>query len=177
VTTLAAIGARVGFQTIEVAEVDEAMSDGSVIAARSTAVRWMLSMGRVADAARLLGRPHVIEGVVERGDQRGRLLGFPTANIMAPGMALPADGVYAGRAIISGRQYQTAISVGTKPTFGSSSRVCEAHVLGLEAALDSYGWPIEVHFEQWLRSQWRFPGPDALVAQLRADVARTAALA
>jgi riboflavin kinase/FMN adenylyltransferase len=177
VTTLAAIGARVGFQTIEVAEVDEAMSDGSVIAARSTAVRWMLSMGRVADAARLLGRPHVIEGVVERGDQRGRLLGFPTANIMAPGMALPADGVYAGRAIIAGRQYQTAISVGTKPTFGSSSRVCEAHVLGLEAALDSYGWPIEVHFDQWLRSQWRFPGPDALVEQLRADVARTAALA
>jgi riboflavin kinase/FMN adenylyltransferase len=96
---------------------------------------------------------------------------------MAPGMALPADGVYAGRAIIAGRHYQTAISVGTKPTFGSSSRVCEAHVLGLEAALDSYGWPIEVHFEQWLRSQWRFPGPDALVEQLRADVARTAALA
>ncbi|MCX5640435.1 MAG: bifunctional riboflavin kinase/FAD synthetase [Planctomycetota bacterium] len=177
VTTLAAIGARVGFKTIEVPEVDEALSDGSMIAARSTAVRWMLSMGRVADAARLLGRAHALEGVVERGDQRGRLLGFPTANIMTTSMALPADGVYAGRAIVDGRHYQAAISVGTKPTFGSNARVCEAHVLGLDAALDSYGWPIEVRFERWLRSQWRFPGPDALVAQLREDVARTAALA
>jgi riboflavin kinase/FMN adenylyltransferase len=177
VATLADIGLRMGFKTIEVPEVDEALGDGSIIAARSTAVRWLLSMGRVADAARLLGRAHAVEGVVERGDQRGRLLGFPTANVMTTGMALPADGVYAGRAIIDGREYPAAISVGTKPTFGPNARVCEAHVLGLEAALDSYGWSIEVHFEQWLRSQWRFPNPEALIVQLRADVARTAALA
>jgi len=177
VATLRSIGATAGFRAIEVPEVHESLADGTMVAARSTAVRWLLSMGRVGDAGRLLGRPHVLVGTVARGDQRGRMLGFPTANVDAPGMALPADGVYACEAVVDGRAWPAAVSIGTKPTFGTSARTCEAHLVGFERPLDDYGWPIELRFGRWLRSQWRFPGPDALVAQLRADVARCAALA
>ncbi len=177
VATLAAIGAREGFRAIEVAEVLEPLADGFLVPARSTSIRWLLSVGRVADAARLLGRPHAVAGTVESGDRRGRGLGFPTANVRAPGAALPADGVYAGEADADGRTWPAAISVGTKPTFRGDRRTLEVHLVGCERPLDDYGWPVEVRFRRWLREQWRFPGPDALVAQLRADVARVAALA
>ena len=177
VATLAAIGAREGFRAIEVGEVLEPLADGFLVPARSTAIRWLLSVGRVADAARLLGRPHAVRGTVESGDRRGRGLGFPTANVRAPGAALPADGVYAGEADVDGRSWPAAISVGTKPTFGGTVRTLEVHLVGCARPLDDYGWPVEVRFLRWLREQWRFPGPEALVAQLRADVARVAALA
>lgn len=176
-STLAAIGAATGFRTIEVAERIEALADGHLVPARSTAIRWLLAMGRVADAARLLGRPHAVRGAVEPGDRRGRTLGFPTANVRSEGVALPADGVYAGAAVAEGAEWPAAISVGSKPTFGGAGRTLEAHLVGFPGALDDYGWPIEVRFTRWLREQWRFPGPDALAGQLRADVARVAALA
>ena len=177
VATLAELGACRGFRAIEVAEREVALADGSLVAARSTAVRWLLAVGRVADAARLLGRPHEVTGTVEPGDRRGRGLGFPTANVHAPGIALPADGVYAGEALVDGVAWPAAISIGIKPTFGRAARTLEVHVVGLERALDDYGWGISVRFRSWLREQWRFPGPDALVRQLRDDVARAAALA
>lgn len=177
VATLAAIGAGAGFRAIEVPEVLEPLADGFLVPARSTAIRWLLSVGRVADAARLLGRPHSVRGHVESGDRRGRGLGFPTANVAAPGAALPADGVYAGDADADGRSWPAAISVGTKPTFGGSRRTLEVHLVGCSRPLDDYGWSVEVRFRRWLREQWRFPGPDALVGQLRADVARVASLA
>jgi riboflavin kinase/FMN adenylyltransferase len=177
VGTLRAIGDRLGFGTLEVAEQEVAIADGSIVAARSSAVRWMLAVGRVADAALLLGRPHEVAGTVEPGDRRGRGLGFPTANVHAPGIALPADGVYAGDALVDGALRPAAISIGTKPTFGRAARTLEVHVVGLERALDDYGWAITVRFRRWLREQWRFPGPDALAAQLRHDVAQAAALA
>lgn len=177
VSTLRQIGERAGFRTLEVPEVHEHLADGTEVAARSTAVRWLLSMGRVQDAQRLLGRPYALEGTVRQGDQRGRLLGFPTANVHAPGMALPADGVYAGEALVDGATLPAAISVGTKPTFGGAGRTCEAHLVGFQSPLDRYGWEVELRFTRWIRPQWKFPGPDALVAQLRHDVARAAALA
>ena len=177
VATLAAIGARDGFRAIEVPEVLEPLADGFLVPARSTAIRWLLSVGRVADAARLLGRPHAVRGHVESGDRRGRGLGFPTANVVSPGAALPADGVYAGDADADGRTWPAAISVGTKPTFGGTRRTLEVHLVGCSRPLDDYGWTVEVRFRRWLREQWRFPGPDALVAQLRHDVARAASLA
>jgi riboflavin kinase/FMN adenylyltransferase len=175
--TLAAIGASAGFRTIEVPERLEPLADGHLVPARSTAIRWLLAMGRVADAARLLGRPHAVRGTVESGDRRGRTLGFPTANVRTEGAALPADGVYAGTAVADGAEWPAAISVGSKPTFGGAGRTLEAHLVGFPGPLDAYGWPVEVRFTRWLREQWRFPGPDALVGQLRADVARVAALA
>lgn len=177
VGTLREIGAGSGFRCVEVESVSAPLADGTVVDARSSAIRWMLSMGRVADAARLLGRPHSLRGTVARGDQRGRLLGFPTANVTGPDAMLPADGVYGGRAVADGREWPAAISVGVKPTFGGSGRTCEVHLVGAQFPLDRYGWAIEVHFERWIRGQWRFPGPDALVARLREDVALAAAVA
>jgi riboflavin kinase/FMN adenylyltransferase len=112
---------------------------------------------------------------VERGDRRGRTLGFPTANLGAPSAMLPRDGVYAGRAIVDGRAWPAAISIGTKPTFGRSARTCEAHVIGMSRGADDYGWELELRFDAWIRGQWRFPGPEALAARLREDVAEAEA--
>jgi riboflavin kinase/FMN adenylyltransferase len=175
--TLRALGARGGFRAIAIDDVDVDLPDGGRVAARSSLVRWMLAVGRVADAARLLGRAHAVRGTVERGDRRGRTLGFPTANIGVPSAMLPRDGVYAGRALVDGRAFPAAISIGTKPTFGRSARTCEAHVLGLSRGADDYGWEIELCFDAWIRGQWRFPGPEALAARLREDVAEAAARA
>lgn len=175
--SLRAAGARDGFRVIEVPEVDAALADGNVVPVRSSTLRWLLAMGRVEDAARLLGRPHAVHGTVEPGDRRGRTLGFPTANLHCPGLALPGDGVYAAEAVVDGRPWPAAVSIGTKPTFGGSDRACEAHLVGFAGAVDSYGWGLELRFRSWLRGQFRFPGRDALEAQLRRDVAQAAALA
>ena len=169
--TLRALGAVGGFRAIAIDDVDVDLPDGGRVAARSSLVRWMLAVGRVADAARLLGRAHAVRGTVERGDRRGRTLGFPTANLGAPSAMLPRDGVYAGRALVDGRTWPAAISIGTKPTFGRSARTCEAHVIGMSRGADDYGWALELRFDAWIRGQWRFPGPEALAARLREDVA------
>ncbi|MFM9181286.1 MAG: bifunctional riboflavin kinase/FMN adenylyltransferase [Phycisphaerales bacterium] len=169
--TLRALGARGGFRAIAIDDVDVDLPDGGRVAARSSLVRWMLAVARVADAARRLGRAHAVRGTVERGDRRGRTLGFPTANIGVPSGMLPRDGVYAGRAVVDGRTHPAAISIGTKPTFGRSARTCEAHVIGLSRGADDYGWEVELRFDAWIRGQWRFPGPEALAVRLREDVA------
>lgn len=177
VGTLRAIGARDGFKAIRLGEVDAALGDRTIVAPRSSTIRWLLSLGRVADAALLLGRAHAVTGTVERGAQRGRVLGFPTANVATGDLQLPADGVYAGEALVEGRRFRAAISVGTNPTFDGVHRTCEAHLVGMHRGLEDYGWRIQLSFHQWLREQWRFTGADALVAQMHADVARCAALA
>ena len=175
--TLRALGARGGFRAIAIDDVDVDLPDGGRVAARSSLVRWMLAVGRVSDAARLLGRAHAVRGRVERGDRRGRTLGVPTANLGTPSAMLPRDGVYAGRALVDGRAWPAAISVGTKPTFGRSARTCEAHLVGMSRGADDYGWELELRFDAWIRGQWRFPGPDALAARLREDIAEAAARA
>jgi riboflavin kinase/FMN adenylyltransferase len=173
VGTLRAIGDRLGFGTLEVAEQEVAIADGSIVAARSSAVRWMLAVGRVADAALLLGRPHEVAGTVEPGDRRGRGLGFPTANVHAPGIALPADGVYAGDALVDGALRPAAISIGTKPTFGNAERTVEAFLLDRQMPLDRYGWQLRLEFSNWIREQARFDSLEPLLAQMRRDVVRT----
>ena len=172
VGTLRDLGRSMGFEVEEVADLSIGLADAVMTPVRSTTIRWLLAMGRVADAARLLGRPHAVVGPVREGDRRGRTLGFPTANVDPGETMLPADGVYAADAIVDGRSHRAAVSVGTKPTFGGAGRTCEDHVVGLPKAIGEYGWSIELRFTSWLRSQWRFPGPEALVAQLRRDVCR-----
>jgi riboflavin kinase/FMN adenylyltransferase len=132
-------------------------------------------------AAAALGRPHRLDGVVERGDQRGRELGFPTANLRTDTWAaVPADGVYAGRVwrldewgrTVPGEPLGTAaISVGTNPTFEVRQRRVEAYVLDFEG--DLYGQAIGVEFVERLRGMEKFDGVESLVAQMHADVART----
>ena len=118
--------------------------------------------------ASLLGRPYGVRGLVRRGDQRGRELGFPTANIVAPPGWLLADGVYAGRAGWAGQSAPAVVNVGMRPTFDGRARLVEAHLL--DAAPDLYGQTLTVAFLDRIREERRFPSVDALRAQIAADV-------
>ncbi len=143
----------------------------------STEIRARLAEGDVAGAAHDLGRPHRVEGVVVRGHQRGRALGFPTANLETlPHAAIPADGIYAGWLYeldpADGSEMQkwpAAISVGTNPTFDGRERTVEAYALDRDD-LDLYGAHVGVDFAQRLRPTIRFASVDELVAQMRVDV-------
>jgi riboflavin kinase / FMN adenylyltransferase len=172
-TLLADLGRPRG---IEVVAVPLHADAGQVVS--STRVRAELSAGDVEAAAASLGRPYAVEGEVVVGDRRGGpLLGIPTANLApTPGIALPADGVYAGhltdqepggapvdRAVAR----PAAVSVGTNPQFGTDRRV-EAHVLDFDG--DLYGHRVAVDFAHRLRGQAVFDGPDELAAQMRADI-------
>ena len=137
----------------------------------STYIRACVDAGDVAAAARALGRPHRVEGVVVRGDQRGRELGYPTANLyVSPNVAVPADGVYAGRL----DTLAAAVSVGTNPTFSGPDRRIEAFVLDFSG--DLYGRRVGLDFVSRLREQRTYAGIEPLVAQIAEDVAQTRAL-
>ncbi len=142
----------------------------------STVIRTLLTAGEVAEAARLLGRPHRVEGVVVRGHQRGRQLGFPTANVESPPhTAIPADGIYAGwlatldEAWEETSRWPAAISIGTNPTFNGQVRTVEAYALD-RTDLDLYGLHAAIDFAVRLRGTLRFESVDALVDQMRIDV-------
>lgn len=171
VALLTEMGERLGFAVEGVGLVGDGRERWS-----STAVRTRLADGDVRGAASILGRPHRLDGVVVEGDKRGRELGFPTANVSAPsGMAVPADGVYAGRLSVladdgaTGATYDAAISVGANSTFdGTESRV-EAHCLDPAFDLNLYGVRVGVEFVERLRGMTKFDGAESLVAQVRAD--------
>ncbi|HTS95806.1 MAG TPA: bifunctional riboflavin kinase/FAD synthetase [Streptosporangiaceae bacterium] len=148
----------------------------------SSRIRERLDAGDVAGAARDLGRPHRVEGVVVRGRRRGRALGFPTANLETlPHTAIPADGIYAGwliRLDRAGRELErwpAAISVGTNPTFDGTERSVEAHALDRDD-LDLYGEHVAMDFAARLRGMVRFDSVDELVAQMHRDVGAARAL-
>jgi len=150
------------------------VADGTTLS--STSIRQMLAEGDVAAAAKALGRPHRVEGVVVRGHQRGRALGFPTANLeMPPHTAIPADGIYAGWLASlddEGRDVQrwpAAISIGTNPTFGEGEQSVEAYALD-RTDLDLYGVHAAIDFAARLRGTLRFDSVDALVEQMHRDV-------
>lgn len=141
----------------------------------STYVRACVAGGEVESAAEALGRPHSIAGYVVRGEQRGRQLGYPTANVPVAGTqtAVPADGVYAGwlRRLDedSAPWWPAAISVGTNPTFDGTGRRVESYVLDRDD-LELYDVLVEVAFVSWLRGMVKFDTVDALVDQMRDDV-------
>jgi riboflavin kinase/FMN adenylyltransferase len=144
----------------------------------STAIRRALAGGQVELATELLGRPFEARGVVVVGDQRGRLLGFPTANVEVPNaVCLPADGVYAGwYARPNGDTYPCALNLGRRPTFyeHADHSLLEAHLLDFDG--DLYGERAKVRFTHFLRSERKFNGIDALVAQLKHDVEHARAM-
>lgn len=184
-TTLIDLGARTGFEVRIVAPVDAVLDDHSIVPARSTIIRWLIRHGRVKDAAAVLGRPYQVEGFVERGDRRGRTIGYPTANINTPCL-LPADGVYVGTAHLDdGRRFIAAISVGTKPTFDGNSRVLEAFLTDARPAaspwqpisgLPEYGWSIRLDILAFLRDQVKFSSMNALLEQMSRDCDRARAI-
>jgi riboflavin kinase/FMN adenylyltransferase len=170
------LGQRFGFT----AEGIPLLRDGDTTLS-ATYVRTCVQAGEMRAATAALGRPHRLDGVVERGDQRGRELGFPTANLRTDTWAaVPADGVYAGRVWQLDEWGRTAsqaplgaaaISVGTNPTFEVRQRRVEAYVLDFDA--DLYGQAIGVEFVERLRGMEKFAGIEPLVAQMHADVDRT----
>ena len=137
----------------------------------STAIRRALAGGDVTLANQMLGHPFEARGAVVEGDQRGRLLGFPTANVeVSNRICLPADGVYAGvYERPDGSRHGCAINLGRRPTFyeHAETSLLEAHLL--DFADDLYGEAAKVSFTHFLRSERKFDGIDALVGQLRAD--------
>ena len=138
----------------------------------STAIRRALKGGDVATAAKMLGRHYEVRGPVVTGDQRGRTIGFATANVQVPGtICLPADGVYAGvYTRPDGKRYACAVNLGRRPTFyeHSNSSLLEAHLI--DQNINLYGEPAKVQFTHFLRSERKFDGPDALIAQVKLDI-------
>ncbi|WP_028658894.1 bifunctional riboflavin kinase/FAD synthetase [Nocardioides insulae] len=153
--------------------------DGGPQVWSSTYIRTCLASGDVAGAAEALGRPYIVRGVVVKGDQRGRELGFPTANVPTDALtAAPGDGVYAGWLTRrdTGERFPAAISVGTNPTFEHVRvRRVESYVLD-RTDLELYGVEVEVSFIDHLRGMVAFESIDDLVTQMHADVERTRAL-
>ena len=167
VDTLREAGERLGFE-VEPAPLVEL--DGDAVS--SSRIRELLAAGDVAAAGRLLGRPPWVEGVVVRGDGRGRGLGFATANVdQPPDSAVPAIGVYAGVGHVAGISRPAAISVGYNPTFTDARdklRI-EAHLLDFDD--DIYGRPMRIDFTERLRGEEKYDSVDALVEQVHRDIA------
>jgi riboflavin kinase/FMN adenylyltransferase len=175
IDTLALLGRRWGFAAEAVTLLTD---DNHPIS--STYIRSCVRAGDVAAAAHALGRPHRLDGVVVRGDQRGRDLGFPTANLRAESYAaVPADGVYAGRVARIDEWGNTrpepprlaAISVGTNPTFEGVHQSVESFILDFDG--DLYGQNLGVEFVHRLRGMERYDSIPALVTQMAADVEQT----
>ncbi len=151
-------------------DVDAVSLVGDAQPVSSTLIREFVAAGDVAAAAAALTRPYGVSGEVVRGDGRGRELGFPTANLALPaGLAVPADGVYAGWLVrADGSRWPAAISVGTNPTFDGVDRRVEAYAL--DADFDLYGEIVRVEFGERLRGQVRFDDAAGLVTQMCLDV-------
>ncbi|WP_156726841.1 bifunctional riboflavin kinase/FAD synthetase [Streptomyces apocyni] len=138
----------------------------------STLTRRLVAEGDVEGAAEILGRPHRVEGVVVRGAQRGRELGFPTANVETlPHTAIPADGVYAGWLHVAGEAMPAAISVGTNPQFDGTERTVEAYAID-RVGLDLYGLHVAVDFLAYVRGQLKFESIEGLLEAIGDDVKR-----
>jgi riboflavin kinase / FMN adenylyltransferase len=137
----------------------------------SSRVRSMLESGDVVGAVDLLGRPYRLWGVVAKGASRGASLGFPTANLESCKTVIPGDGVYAGRAVVDGTLFAAAINVGPNPTFATTARKVEAHLLDFSKSI--YGQKIAIDFIARIRDVQRFDSKEKLVTQLNHDVETT----
>jgi riboflavin kinase/FMN adenylyltransferase len=165
--TLAPLGARHGFEVLEAPPI--ALGGAPISTSR---IRDAIETGDLATAEEMLGRPVTLYGVVVRGDGRGRTLGFPTANVDPEGEILPPAGVYQVVATVRGEHYAAVANVGVRPTFsgGAPGRpVLEVHVPPID--FDFYGERVEVEIVRKLRDERRFESRDALVQQIRRDVA------
>jgi riboflavin kinase/FMN adenylyltransferase len=173
VPVLREMGAAAGWELVEAPTLD---SGGARVSSART--RELVSSGQLSTAAGLLGRPFALVGTVVHGERRGRLLGFPTANLsFSDPVCLPPDGIYAARATWGGDHVlapldraDAVISLGTQPTFGGRVRLLEVHLLDRDE--DLYGQRLRVEFCQWLRGQKRYDSAEELVEQMGVDVAQ-----
>lgn len=165
VDTLRRLGDHYGFAVRSVgllAASDELIS--------STGIRRAVAAGDMEAARQMLGRPFVRQGVVVAGDERGRVIGFPTANLAVDAdLLIPARGVYAGHALVDGERHDCVVNVGVRPTFDGSREVVEAHLLGFEG--DLYGRTVGIEFLSRIRDEQRFDSIEQLTDQIERDVA------
>jgi riboflavin kinase/FMN adenylyltransferase len=163
---MAEVGRQLGFEEVGVPAVQ---IDGEV--ASSTLIRHAIEAGDLARAARFLGREYAILGTVVRGEQLGRKLGFPTANLAAHNEQFPPNGVYAVDVQKNGTKLRGVANIGVRPTIANASgeRLLEVHLFDFGG--DLYGYDLEVTFSRFLRPEQKFASLDALKAQIAADVA------
>jgi len=157
-------GEQLGFwaRTVETLEIE-----GQPV--KSRRIREAVASGNITICPDLLGRNHDLSGVVVVGDQRGRTLGFPTANIEVDSqLLLPGDGIYATWAIIDGKRHRSATSIGIRPTFGLTQRLVEVFIMDFSEGI--YGKTVGVEFIRKVRDQEKFDGLDALIKQINQDV-------
>ncbi|MFF1839728.1 bifunctional riboflavin kinase/FAD synthetase [Streptomyces sp. NPDC058231] len=172
---LAELGATYDYR-VEVIDLHVSGEAGGGEPFSSTLTRRLVAEGDVAGAAEILGRPHRVEGIVVRGAQRGRELGFPTANVETlPHTAIPADGVYAGWLNVDDEAMPAAISVGTNPQFDGTERTVEAYAID-RVGLDLYGLHVSVDFLAYVRGMLKFDTIDDLLVAMAADVKRSGEL-
>jgi len=166
VALLRTLGLQHGFDVVVIDDI--ALEEGRRVS--STFVRELLAQGRVAEAGRMLTALHSVRGTVVLGQQRGRELGYPTANLEPnPEGFIPADGVYAAWLVVDGVRYAAAVSIGNNPTFdGVPEKQVEAHALDQD--FDIYGKRVEVEFVDYVRGMVKFTTIDALVEQMNLDV-------
>ncbi|MGQ9682816.1 MAG: bifunctional riboflavin kinase/FAD synthetase [Anaerolineae bacterium] len=164
------MGREMGFQ---VRVVEPVCLDGRPVS--STWVRELLAAGQVAEARRLLGRPYSLAGEVVQGQQRGRCLGYPTANLaVRPERAVPPDGVYAVYAWLGDERWPAVANVGVRPSFDMRTRTIEVHLIDYQG--DLYGRDLVVEFVERLRAERRFDEVCDLVRQIALDVERARGL-
>jgi riboflavin kinase/FMN adenylyltransferase len=141
--------------------------DGQVVS--STLIRQALIQGDMKRVEKLMGRHFHLKGKVVTSAKRGRLLGFPTANLeIKPQQALPDNGIYATLTQVDGKAFPSATNIGSRPTFGEGRKMVETHLLNYEGTL--YGKEIRIEFVQRLRDEQRFPSPEELKTQIEKDV-------
>jgi riboflavin kinase/FMN adenylyltransferase len=159
------LGAHFDFNVVGIPPV---MVHGAVVS--STAIRQAVEAGSLAKAAEMLGRDYTILGAVTRGDQLGKKIGFPTANLSAHSEQFPPNGVYLAEAWFEGVLYHGVVNLGYRPTVsgGKSQRLLEIHLLDFER--DIYGEDLEVRFVRYLRPERKFESVEALARQINADV-------
>ncbi len=163
------LGEQQGYHACIIDPVRLQLSDDETIPISSSVIRRLINSGHVGRAALCLGRPYTICGTVVTGAGRGAGLGFPTANVGGVEQLIPADGVYAGIAVLDdGSRHLAGISVGTTPTFGGDERKIEAHMIDYEGTVRDQ--PIRVEFGMWLRGQVKFESADHLKEQIAKDI-------
>jgi len=163
VKTLMDMGAKAGFDVIVM---EAFVIDGEIVS--STKIRQLLKKGEVEHAARLMGRPYQIKGIVEEGDKRGRLLGFPTANIKPAHEIIPSCGVYVTKAMVNSKEFHSITNIGYRPTFHKETLCIETHIFDFDQSI--YGTEITITFAARLRKEQKFDTPEQLVKQIHHDM-------
>ena len=169
VTRLAEIGLELGYTVETVAALDV---ESGVIS--STAIRKLVALGNISEAAQVLGHPYRLQGLVAHGDERGRTIGFPTANLnYAREKAIPAGGIYACWATVRDEKYAAAVNIGTNPTFTPDRQTVSVEAYLLDFDRNIYDEIVTLEFVQRLRDELKFNSVEMLIEQINRDVQQT----